>query len=357
MLARLTDAKPIWYLSATTIVAIATGVPFIAAYIMPDVFAGILLLAILLYLYDDKANGLWRVFYIGIIVVSLLVHNSHFLIVPVFCMLMLLYLQLSKQRDKRRKLLNVGGIAAACWLLICIVNYTHGLGFTLSPGSHVYMAGKLVETGTMKKYLDEQCAEQDLRLCVCKDQLPQKAYEYIWDEHGPFQKVGGWDSSAAEHNAIINDIFTTPAYSVHFIKAALLDTWQQLQFLNIAASEQSLGPGSVPYLYIDKHLPNEISQFSEARQQENRIDNSYWIYLQVSVLALSLLWVGFLFVRGRLSQNFIHIYIAMLLYIICNAFVTASFANVLERLQTRVFWVLPATNLMVLVNYYLGKLR
>lgn len=345
------------YLLAVAMVLFSTGVSFIAAYIMPDIFAGILLLVILLYLHDDKATAKVSWLYLGLTGVSILVHNSHFLIVPVFCVLMLLYVQVAKQYAMRRKLLKVLGVSAVCWLLVCSINAIYGFGFTLSPGSHVFMAGKLVETGTMKKYLDEQCPEQHYELCTYKDELPQRGYEYIWADNGPFQKIGGWDGSAKEHKAIIRDVFTTPRYAGDFAGTAVQHTWQQLQFIHIAGSEISFNETSSPYMSIAKHIKSELPQFRDTKQQLGKINNSYWRNIQSVILVLSMLWVGLLLIKGVLPGHIKQVYIAVILFIICNAFVAATFANVLERLQSRVFWVLPATNIFVLGCYFSAMLK
>ncbi|HEY9177028.1 MAG TPA: hypothetical protein VIN07_05025 [Flavipsychrobacter sp.] len=352
MLGHTTPVKSIHYLLATVLVAAFTAVSSIAAFIMPDIFASVLLLAILLYLYDDKASGKICLLYLGLIGFSILVHNSHFLIVPVFCVLMLLFAQLTMQLAVRRRILYVLGVSACCWLLVCSINAIYGFGFTLSPGSHVFMAGKLVETGTMKKYLDEQCAVKQHKLCRYKDQLPEKAYQYIWADEGPFKKIGGWDSSAGEHKAVIREIFTTPKYVADFAKTALRHSWQQLQFIRIWEHGQTFDKFSAPYMSIEKHVKFELTQFTGSHQQRRTINNSTWIDVQQIVLVLSILGVGILLLRGKLPKHTTYIYTAIVIFIICNAFITASFANVLDRLQTRIFWVLPATNIFVLVNFY-----
>lgn len=51
-----------------------------------------------------------------------------------------------------------------------------------------------------------------------------------------------------------------------------------------------------------------------------------------------------------------HHCISSFIIIYCiECFCTATFANVLDRLQNRIFWVLPATNIIVLLEYYVGK--
>src|SRR5690606_32685778 len=186
---------------------------------------------------------------------------------------------------------------------VCSINFVYGFGFQLSSGSHVFMAGKLVEAGTMKQYLDEQCGKKDYQLCAYRNELPELAYQYIWLDSSPFYKIGGWENSAAEHKAIIRDVFTTPRYIFQFARRAMKDTWQQLQYIYVQKEAYAFEKWSVPSTAIQKHVMAEHSQFLNARQQRGNIDNGLWINIQSVALILSLLWVGFLLVQGTLPRR------------------------------------------------------
>ncbi|MBZ0098158.1 MAG: hypothetical protein K8F30_03690 [Taibaiella sp.] len=180
-------ATGLWaYLITITLTAFLTGASWTAAYIMPDIFTPVLLLAVVLYLFDDSASRWMNAGYLALFGFAVLVHNSHFLVALLLCLLLLLYAQVVKYQALKPKLFKLLGVTVLCLLLVCTINFMYGMGFTLSAGSHVYMAGKLVETGTMRQYLDEQCAEKDYKLCTYKNDLPERAYEYIWNDNSPF---------------------------------------------------------------------------------------------------------------------------------------------------------------------------
>lgn len=339
------------------LIALTTGVSFVAAYLMPDVFAGILLLVFVLYLFDDKATFNIRVMYICIMALSVMVHNSHFLILPMCAGILLLVAWLGKWRSVSIKLLHTIGVSIICWIILCSLHYVKGFGFVLSPSSHVFMAGRLIETGVMKQYLDDQCPIHSNELCAYKDNLPERAYQYIWADDGAFQKIGGWDHSHKTHNKIIRDIFTTPVYFKQFAKQSITDTWLQLCNIHLPIGEQSFGVESSPFSNIYAHVKSEIPQFRNAQQQLGTINNTGWVNLQFWVFILSMAWVAILLISGKMHRHQWQIYLAVVVFIICNAFVTATFGNVLERLQNRVFWVLPATNIIVLLQYYTGKIK
>jgi len=51
------------------------------------------------------------------------------------------------------------------------------------------------------------------------------------------------------------------------------------------------------------------------------------------------------------------IYCCIVLFFVINAFVTATVSTVHYRYQYRVFWVLPATNAIIIIRYYYALVR
>jgi hypothetical protein len=45
----------------------------------------------------------------------------------------------------------------------------------------------------------------------------------------------------------------------------------------------------------------------------------------------------------------------MFLFFVVNAFVTSLGSTVIYRFQYRIFWILPATNAILMIKYYLSK--
>lgn len=338
------------------IVAIGTGASWVTSHIMPDIFTAVLLLATILYIYDNRSGIIIRLFYLSLIAISILIHNSHFLIYPLFVGTLLLVVCIRKQREIRNRLLHTLLIAFCCIVSVCWLNHSKGNGWTLSAGSHVFLVGKLVETGVLKQYLDDNCSTQELKMCQYKNELPEFAYLYIWHE-SPFLKIGGWENSAPEHNKIIKGVFTSPRYTGMFAKKAFAQTIEQLSFTDISAWAKPFDDQSSPYRNIEAFVNRDIKQFAGAIQQADNIKNSLLIKLHFWLFLLSSVWVLILLRNIKCKQLLLSIYALVILYLVCNAFVTATFANVLNRLQNRVFWVLPAINMAVIVQYYFDQAK
>jgi hypothetical protein len=334
--------SPLIYLATVVGITLLTPASWVASFIMPDVFSAAMLLAILCYMLSAHRHGLYLCF----IATCVLMHNSHFLILPLFAVLVWLV-----SKPYRNKAANLLLLSVGLFTTMCGINYAKGFRFKLSAGSHVFMMGKLSETGILKTYLNDNCDKKSYALCNYKDELPPNAWDFLWDETGPLYKTGGWDSSRAEYNAIIKDVFTTPRYAAMFAGAAITGTAQQLTRNNITVDP--LPANAIAGQMIARHYPKELNAYSRSMQTTGAIKTANFNYGYLLVFVLSSVLI--LHHRKRIyTPNIKFLYLFTLLFILCNVFVTATFANVLDRLQLRVSWVLPAINCALLIHYYLA---
>ena len=212
-----TPAAPFnFYILAIAAIVSFTCVSWVCAYLMPDVFGGILLLATLLYLSDTGARWLTRMGYFAIILAAVAIHNSHFLILALFAVAMLLWADIKKQKQLAVKCALLIGLSCFFWLFMCCANARKDRGFAFSQSSTVFMMAKLSETGVLEKYLHEHCSTSPTPLCnYCMDHIYTND-EFLWSPDGPFAKMGGFDSIATikkEYGAVVHDILTTPRYA------------------------------------------------------------------------------------------------------------------------------------------------
>lgn len=340
------------------LISIGTGISWVASFIMPDIFSAILLLTTILYFFDNKASLLLQGFYLLLICASILIHNSHFAIYPLFLVLVVIAAIIKKNKPYILKCAKLFGVSVFCWLLMCTLNYKHGLGWTLSASSPMFLTGKLVEAGILRDFLDENCADNKYKLCAYKGAIPKQdhAYWYLWMGDSPFNNIGGWDSSRSEHVMMLKDIFSSGKYAKAFAIKSLEHTVKQLAIISIPVEEGAHGRNSSPYRNIERYIQAEESHFLNSRQQTKRLDNTILIYVHLCVLILSTLLAIFICLGVHNKRQLLNIYFFIILFIICNAFVTATFANVLPRLQNRVFWILPAFNIMVCFFYVTRKI-
>ncbi len=340
-----------------TVIAIVsfTCVSWVASYLMPDVFAGILLVGILLYL-ADKGHGIGQlVVYLLIVFLSIIVHNSHFLIVALFSSLLIVWALVKKHRTMLMRSVVLLLLSVMSWALMCTVNAVNGYGFTYSRGSHVFMMGKLVETGLLKKYLEDNCGRKNLKLCNYKDQIPMYQWDFLWDQQGPLYKTGGWDSSKAEYDEIIHDVLTTPRYAKLYVRNCATSTLRQLFDVQAPDHTTFQGKWSSPWQRIGTFFSDELNEYTNSRTYASDLSATGNNYIYYLFFVLSCLWL--LFHKHVFTRELQFIYAAILLFLLMNAFVTATFSTVVPRFQNRVFWILPATNAIIIARYYWHRIQ
>ena len=89
-----------------------------------------------------------------------------------------------------------------------------------------------------------------------------------------------------------------------------------------------------------------------SKQQNNQLDWEnynliYWAFVIISSVLALLYWE-----KMKSEPLFVICYLLLGLFLVSNAFVTANFANVLARLQSRVVWMLPFINLLFLMRVW-----
>jgi hypothetical protein len=274
---------PSFNIALASILAVAsfTCVSWVASYPMPDIFGGILLLSVVLYLMDTSRSLATSVAYILIIAASILVHNSHTVIMVLFCTLLLLWSLIKRDWPFFRKSILLLTLPVFSWLLMCTINSTNGYGFVFSRSSHIFFMGRLAEMGLLKLYLDDNCAKKSYRLCNYKDEMPLRAWSFIWETNGPFQKSGGWDSTQVEYEAIIHDMLSTPKYLSVFIQKSATGTLRTLTQVQEPESVMPQGIHSSPGGAISKFFTDEQPEYLSSLQNVGGLSATIYNHIQL----------------------------------------------------------------------------
>lgn len=318
---------------------IGTSICWFSGMLMPDIFTGILLLSILMFLISDQKwmEGLLIV----LIFASILMHNAHLLVAIIFsiCLLALSWLKPS-MRIYRKKALFSCLISLSAWICICSINYKAGYGFKPSRATHVFIMGRMCENGVLKAFLKENCADKNYRLCAYQDQLPQHAWDFLWSNHPGFIASGGWDSSEVEYNAIIKNSLLQPKICKLHLLEAIKGTATELSLLSVGDGLNFDISNSNVLYKIENHYPKKLEYLRASKQGKGILHTDSWntIYPIVALLTIAAgLWIAYR-KRDPMIQNLLT---CIVLFLVINALISCSFANILPRLNARVFWVLP----------------
>lgn len=333
-----------------TAVVSLTCVPWVAAYLMPDIFAGILLLAILLFLTTPASDRI-SILYAILILGALIIHNSHFLITLLFALALLVYSVRGKQMLLVKRSIILVGLCFITWATLAGMNAAKKYGFVFSRGSNIFMVAKLAETGILNIYLDENCTKNNLKLCNYKTQIPQSLSEFLWLDTSPLNLMGGWDSCRSEYATVVHDVFTSPRYMLMFAQKSVTGTLKQLTEVQVRDKIQTEGQDKQPSKKVRQFFGDEWREFSMSKQNTDLLSATSCNYVYLLTFLLSSLWILF-FASRVVSKELAFIYGCILVFFVLNAFVTATFSTISYRYQYRIFWILPATNLILMIKYY-----
>jgi hypothetical protein len=210
--------------------------------------------------------------------------------------------------------------------------------------------GAMVEHGIAKRYLDEHCADGNYQLCQYKDSLPQRAYEFVWDEESPVYKMGGWKATKTEFNEIIHNTLTTPRYIWMHIQESLKATAEQLSLFSIGDGNGKFNDGTLLHERVEYHFKGEIKSYENSLQNLddftliNLTNKVFYVVIISSTVALFLVLVlrkNLIDLRARLLT------LVIIAGVLFNAWDCGTFANAIDRLGCKVMWLIPLLTIIL----------
>jgi len=329
-----------------------TSVSWFVSQLMPDFFTGLMGMALLLFFLDRLPWA--RLGYLVFIMGSALVHyaNIFSLLLMALCLILLTY---RLEKKKLKMAVGLFGTGWACLLIIVAMHAAKGHGLILSKGSHVFLIGKLSENGILQRFLEENCGAKDYALCPYRDQLPDKAYEYVWNSQSPLYLQGGWEETKESDQELLRDLWVSPSYYWEMLWKGVRDSFIQLFSPQLGDGLRAYGEGSAPYYRLGQYYPGQLEAYSSSRQNQEELTWGWANILYLSFLILSTAGVVYLAVKGGMPDRYWWAYLIIVLLLVSNAIVTANLANVLARLSARVWWTLPMVNILYVIDSWAGK--
>ena len=344
----VTDNKSFLKFGLLTLVFLSlfTGVSWTVSQLMPDIFTSIALLCTSLILLGSFKKSTLILLY-ALFFISIAMHLSHVLLFGIILMGLLSLQKFILPATARLKLNK-----RIFLMLVLTVVSVVTMGSAMSKSKHVFFMGAMVEHGIVKKYLGDYCDSKQYKLCAYKDSLPNRAYEFVWDEKSPFYKIGGWKETKREFNEIIYGTLTDPKYIFMHVMESLKATVQQLMRFSIGDGNGSFLEGLPLHKRVSTYFPRDLNAFTSSKQNQlqwGSLKNINFLF-EISIV-LSVLLILFLLIRFEQMQKGILKGLAILFFmgIILNAWDCGTFANAIDRLGCKMIWLIP---FMALLSFW-----
>lgn len=359
----------LYYIAFIVLITFFTSASFHVSQLLPDVFTSVTILTLGLLLLAPKMSKRDIIITSFMLILSISVHNSHFLISIALLGLFSLVFFVQKFRHKLdelyislRRLVFSWIVVIFSFLMVCTVQYKLGGGFALSRASQVFLMSRLHDAGLLEPYLQETCGKYHFKMCEYKGKLP---YSLIWDyANNPLYVGGTWDTpeKLAEYKAIVTDLITSPKYGKLYAATVLESGFTQFFCFSLleALPQREDSPS---FMAISAHFPTYVKQMRLSLQwnqylgltQINQFINEFQNWITGICL---LIYLASMVYPSRL-RGFNRVFLFILMGLLINAFVCGAFSGISVRYQCRIIWLLPLPIFLFLANkeFLLDKVK
>lgn len=330
----------------TVLIAFGTSAAWFSSQLMADAFTGLLLIAmLLLFLGGMSKRKTWLLS--AFIFFCLMMHSSHIVVTLLSSIILMVFFYRKKMPALVSVARKLSIMSVTAILLTCTAYAIGGYGFRFNPVSHMFLMSRMAENGILDEYLDEHCPVENLSLCDSRGNTGDRQWVFMWMGKYPHSVENGWITTRKEYNKIIYGSLSSPKYlGLHILKNTEAGLRQLSQLYTGDGIDQKNPQGSSPYNTIEKEFGHELKEFRSSVQNSG----------QLPLVPVNVIIISFAVIAGILSlylwkkqpdtgtqpqTNWSLIFGVVILFIVLNAFVTATFSTVIARLQARVFWVLP----------------
>jgi hypothetical protein len=328
-----------WLLPFAGALAFASPLPWFASQLMPDVFTGIVVVALALLIFAaDRLSARERIWLVALTAIAIAVHLSH---VPLAITLLAVLLPM------RRSWAPVARCIAPVILAVVALVSVNLLAFgraSLAPFGNVFLLARVIYDGPGMDVLRRDCPAAGWRLCPFVESMPPHWDDFLWRSDGPVARAGGAKLVSSDASAIVAAALVAEP-GTELLAFAGNSVQQLVRF--------SSGDGLQPWSdtvgpRVGRHFPQfENVAFATSYQNTGRL--AVPRLLQLLHLATAVAGIAgccaipFLAPRRHLATG---LAVAVVVALLANAAVTGGLSGPHERYQSRIMWLPPLAALL-----------
>jgi len=337
------------------VLMIASPLPFVSSLLMPDVFAGFLILGFAILATGwDRLSRIERAITAAVVLFSVLSHTTHLTLLLALTILTVAYVVLVNRSQWTRVRWLMAALAAC---VVIAVLWEAGFYFAVSrafgspPVRPPFVTAKLVSM-LGEPAVARVCESNAFVVCRFQDRFPITAESFLWSED---ERIGIFSVVDAQTKRLLGEEQLRFARAIippnlgHFVAGACLDALRQL--ISIGLTDYSYHPADSNY-YRLRLPPDHYDRMTSALAARSDVYVVFGREVLCATTAIGaiitvLLLVGVLRPRevpganetdqGRIWRAATYIQLAG---IVLNAIICGSLGTVQPRYQTRVAWLI-----------------
>ena len=331
-------ARPIQVAAIVLGLCATTALPILTSMLLTDIFAGLSVLTLfLLVVHGDRFSKPDNLFLFLFTSFAASTHSATWGVLFGLCcagwiLRPWLSARLSARGLSRGSLTIISGAA-----MLLASNFALSGQFAWTPGGSGVAFGRMLQDGLVKRYLDDHCSTENLKLCPYRNQLPQTGDGFLWgksafNELGRFEGLGDEMAYIAWHSLV--------AYPGAQSEAAIMATARQL--VSVATGEGSNNWLGHTYGIMERYLPQEIAAVRNAHQQRGELDFTEINRVHVPVALLSMFLLAAILVDAVWRRKLDDIALlagTVAIAIFGNAFLCGVLSGPHDRYGARMVWI------------------
>lgn len=345
--------SPLALLGVTIPLCLLSNLPWFTGFIMPDIFTGVLILALfLLIFYLPQLGSGEKNYLVALVVVAVIVHLSHIpLALGLLGTVWLFKMVMRKKHLLPTTTLWRATLAVALAMVIILANNYRVYGIlTISPGGYAFPLARLLADGPAVRYLKVHCPEEKYALCAYLDQLPMDSDAFLWSVDSPFRKVGWINGYHQEGQKIVIETILHNPFQI--VNLTMWNTLRQLLMINNHYGIISYLDNPYPTDAINAYFPGDFGAYAHSRQSQNTLGLHGFNRLHLLLIALCLPVAAVALFFYLKHRRFLPVLLLVALagaYVL-NAFTTAALSGPHNRYGSRLIWLLPFFCLAAIID-------
>ena len=350
-------ASSIVALSIIALCCVLTSVAWHSAQLMPDTFAGPLVLSVWLAASRDFDRPGTALLWLATAFMAL-THYTYLGIAAVTAATTIAACKWfgASFKEVAKRALAAGAMLAA---VIGIHLATNGLlvdRWAVSPTGSWFLFARLNEDGLVPLWLDRHCGKDaPADLCEIRSSLPRDSQELLWSKTSPFYPHIHGQIGSAEYWRWMDmlGIATRGSISEHplkFASSTIEATGRQLVSYAVLDDKCPRVCHSPAFIRFNPAVADDIRN---SRQLQKTIDKGLIrpVVGSATSLALLLLLPFLWYACRKRDKDAIILLCAVTMSLIANAAMAGALSDVQDRYQSRIVWIVPFVELLLLVRW------
>ena len=321
------------------ILAMVTPLPFFASFVMPDLFAGLLILALAALLLDGRDLSLGeKLFWFLLVTAAALFHSANLLLAVAVIVVSLLLRWLATVKLRRQGLV----LAAVATGIGAVGEIGYSLAVKEMTGSAPvrppFLMARMIDDGPGYAYLRDTCPENGLMVCRYLDRLPVHSDTFLWSENeteGVFSTLSPDEKRqlSAEQSRFAALVLTDRPLDQAV--ATLISIGRQAQMMGLSEFNYE---AETRRNFLTRLPPGELHRTKRTLAWQNQMPIKPLETVVALVLLLSLVAAAWLAIRNRRQPPTALLLVAG---VVLNLAICGAMSTPHDRYQARVLWLIP----------------